>query len=388
MSVPRFTLGWVYNLDEVPSTTSTSSVIGLACAFPSIAVLSVLARIALRRSKILSLGLDDFAVAASALLAIAYSGITIYQTRWGLGLPAEAFPPVNAITYSKVQFTGGPVYCLAILGFKVSLLASYHRLAGFNRNYRIVINTVMALVVANQVIYTFLLSFGCRPIAKIWNPSLEGTCINTLASYFGLGISSLIFDLLIIALPFPILQRLQLRMREKVVLGTIFALGFFVTLTQVFRIRTIAELKNYTDSENIIKWSIVEMNLGIFVACVPSFAPLLRFIGRKAVTGYRSQSRGLGPRGQVQDAYGQSYQRRSRVIGGDSHRSRLDSEDDKIALWEQKDWAGLVQQREIHAEPSSAEHVRATGANSPEAAEGYERDIHVVREVMISSQHR
>lgn len=67
MSVPRFTLGWVYNLDEVPSTTSTSSVIGLACAFPSIAVLSVLARIALRRSKILSLGLDDFAVAASAV---------------------------------------------------------------------------------------------------------------------------------------------------------------------------------------------------------------------------------------------------------------------------------------------------------------------------------
>lgn len=68
------------------------------------------------------------------------------------------------LTAVKVQFTGGPVYCLAILGFKVSLLASYHRLAGFNRNYRIVINTVMALVVANQVIYTFLLSFGCRPV--------------------------------------------------------------------------------------------------------------------------------------------------------------------------------------------------------------------------------
>lgn len=32
------------------------------------------------------------------------------ETRWGLGLNAEDFPMVNAVSFSKVQYTGGPVY--------------------------------------------------------------------------------------------------------------------------------------------------------------------------------------------------------------------------------------------------------------------------------------
>lgn len=89
-------------------------------------------------------------------------------------------------------------------------------MAGFNRTYAVMIYVALALVTISQLIFTFLLSFACNPIAKQWDPSIPGSCINTLPTYFALGGTSLAWDVLIIVLPFPILRRLQLTKRNKV----------------------------------------------------------------------------------------------------------------------------------------------------------------------------
>nr|OQO26986.1 hypothetical protein B0A51_05003 [Rachicladosporium sp. CCFEE 5018] len=270
MSSPRYTTGWVYNLQTVPTSTNAGHVIALASSFSAIALLSIIIRIVTRFKILKGIGTDDVAATLSMVLGL------IYKTRWGLGLHIGDFPPANPLPFSKIQYIGGPIYCLAVLGFKVSLVASYVRVAGFNRIYKIVLMVVMAMVIANQVIYTILLSFACRPIAKQWDPTIPGVCIDQLATYFGLGGSSLAFDFIIIVLPFPILRRLQLDTRKKIGLGALFALGFFITIVQGLRVRTISRLRVYTDSEPIIEWSIIEINIGVLIACVPSFVPMMR----------------------------------------------------------------------------------------------------------------
>lgn len=77
--------------------------------------------------------------------------------------------------------------------------------------------------------------------------------------------TSIGFDLLIIALPIPVLLSLQLRRRQKIALVVIFALGFFVTIIQIIRIFTVKNLKTYTDSKPIILWSIVEISIAVRV---------------------------------------------------------------------------------------------------------------------------
>jgi hypothetical protein len=141
------------------------------------------------------------------------------ETRWGLGLSADYFPPANNIPFSKMQYAGGPIYTLSLLGFKVSLLASYLRIGGFVKTYRLVILVALVACVVNQIIFTFVLSFGCNPVAKQWDPSIPGKCMNTVASYYALAGTSLGFDVIIIALPLPILLRLQLKLRQKVALS-------------------------------------------------------------------------------------------------------------------------------------------------------------------------
>ena len=114
---------------------------------------------------------------------------TATETRWGLGLHAEYFPAANVKQFSKVcvgfltvpramnecskrllaqvQYVGGPLYAMSLLGFKVSLLASYLRIGGFVKVYRAIIIGAIVAVVVNQVIFTFLFIFPCRPV---WSP--------------------------------------------------------------------------------------------------------------------------------------------------------------------------------------------------------------------------
>ncbi|KAG9959563.1 hypothetical protein KCU61_g7292, partial [Aureobasidium melanogenum] len=289
MSAPPYTLGWVHNLETAPSESDARGIIALAVIFPLLAVLCVGLKFRIRIKTIGSVGWDDIALAISCGLNIGYSATAIHQTKWGLGLKAADFPPRNAVPFSRIQFAGGPLYCLTVLGFKLSLLISYLRVAGFNRTYATVVWTVLVSVLISQSLFTILLSVGCQPIAKQWDPSIPGKCLNALPIYFALGGTSLGWDLIIIVLPFPILRRLQLDSHRKVALFAVFSLGFFVTIVQAVRLTSIARLATYTDSKGSIQWSAVEINLGVVIACVPTFGPLIKRFGQKVSRGSRSK---------------------------------------------------------------------------------------------------
>ncbi|KAF4168424.1 hypothetical protein CNMCM6936_002519 [Aspergillus lentulus] len=305
-------MGWVYNLKTPDPHSQVPRVIAICLVFPIVAFLAVLLRLYVRIHTKRAGWVDDYAALFSSILAIAYGAISIAQSRWGLGLNAKYFPKENVVPFSRVQYAGGPVYTLALLGFKVSLLASYLRIGGFVKAYRIVIIAVIVACVCNQLAFTFVLCFACRPIARQWDMSIQGSCIDTVASYYALaGMTltattqaklkrlgtSLAFDCIIIALPLPVLITLRLHRRQKAALVAVFALGFFVTIIQIIRIFTIKNLKTYTDSQPIVLWSVIEISLGVIISCIPTYGPLFHSLSltssthrRRHANGYRSQS--------------------------------------------------------------------------------------------------
>ncbi|GIJ90036.1 hypothetical protein Asppvi_008985 [Aspergillus pseudoviridinutans] len=267
-------MGWVYNLKTPDPHSHVPRVIAICLVFPIVAFLAVLLRLYVRIHTKRAGWVDDYASLFSSILAIAYGAIAIAQSRWGLGLDAKYFPQANVVPFSRIQYAGGPVYTLALLGFKVSLLASYLRIGGFVKAYRIVIIAVIVACVCNQLAFTFILCFACHPIARQWDMSIPGSCIDTVASYYALAGTSLAFDCIIIALPLPVLITLRLQSRQKAALVAVFALGFFVTIIQIIRIFTIKNLKTYTDSQPIVLWSVIEISLGVIISCIPTYGPL------------------------------------------------------------------------------------------------------------------
>ncbi|KAJ9483184.1 hypothetical protein VN97_g10230 [Penicillium thymicola] len=281
-------MGWVYNLHETDPKSDIPRVIAVCLVCSILAFLSVCLRFYVRISNKRFPWVDDYAALASSLLTLTYAGIAVAQTRWGQGLTAAYLPKENIIPFSKVQYTGGPIYCLAVLGFKVALLASYLRIAGIIKPYRKIIIAAIIVCVVNQLIFAIIISVSCLPVAKQWDASLKGSCIDTIPFYFALGGTSIVLDLIIIALPLPVLWKLQLRLKQKALLGCLFALGFFVTVIQIIRILTVWDLKTYTDSKNIVIWSCVETSLGVIIACVPTYGPLFKSFA-STVTSYRNR---------------------------------------------------------------------------------------------------
>ncbi|SPB45472.1 unnamed protein product [Aspergillus niger] len=232
-------MGWVYNLTVPDPHSHVSRVIAICLVFSITACLAVFLRLYIRIHTKRSAWLDDFAALWSALLAMTYAGIAVAQTRWGLGLDARYFPDQNVVMFSKIQYAGGPVYTLALLGFKVSLLSSYLRIGGFVQAYRVTIIVAIVAVTCNQLVFTFLLCFACNPLSQI---ALVG----------------------------------------------VFALGFFITIIQIIRIFTIKNLKTYTDSQPIVIWSDVEISLGVIITCIPTYGPFFHAFASTLSSSYNN----------------------------------------------------------------------------------------------------
>jgi len=67
--------------------------------------------------------------------------------------------------------------------------------------------------------------FTCTPISYFWNRTIEGHCINEAAFWFTNAAINIITDIILWAMPLPVLNSLQLPSRQKYGLMIVFAIG-------------------------------------------------------------------------------------------------------------------------------------------------------------------
>ncbi|KAI6835271.1 hypothetical protein KC340_g5560 [Hortaea werneckii] len=330
---PSFTVGWVHNLSSIPQSSNATTIIAVAVTFSVLSFCACALRFYCKLVFTRAVGLDDAAVVSSLILGIAYCANSIYQTRWGFGLDEDQIPAENVVTYSKIQYAGGPLYATGILGFKLSLLLVYHRLAGFKPTYRRVLWAAMVLVTLNSVIFAFMFAFSCDPPMKTWNREVPGKCLDEVAFYFGLaGIVTVYYQASGV--------ELNLRIRMQIGLGAMFGLGIFITIVQILRVQTIATLESYTDSQQPITWSMVEIHVGCLVACIPTYTPLLRKLGGKVTRTYRDNRSAVFRRhgstitAESSHRVGERHARHAEASPHGHTNKRMTCADDEIALWD------------------------------------------------------
>ena len=84
----------------------------------------------------------------------------------------------------------------------------------------------MALSAAYATINCAQLLSACRPIAYNWDTSIPGGhCTSKEAAYLSSACINLAIDILIVALPMPVLWNLQLVTKKKIILSAIFGMG-------------------------------------------------------------------------------------------------------------------------------------------------------------------
>ncbi|KAJ6263723.1 hypothetical protein Dda_2293 [Drechslerella dactyloides] len=155
---------------------------------------------------------------------------------------------------------------------KSSLLLFYYRLSP-KPWFRIAV-VVTAVVNAAHTISNFLaVLFSCKPI--IWSDALfTAKCgVDRVALSLSGVVIFMFLDVVIVILPIPIVWRLQLKKREKLLTLGLFGLGFFVCFASGMKVARLHALAYDVDTtwqiENF-QWTLVELNVGIICACAPA----------------------------------------------------------------------------------------------------------------------
>src|SRR5262245_4579566 len=106
------------------------------------------------------------------------------------------------------------VYGLASAFPKLAVLDIYLHLF-VTRWARWTVFAIGLVIVGTAISYILGTIFECRPIAKTWDKSIEGSCVNTKAMYTFFSLPNIISDLAMLAVPIPIIIRLNMSRTVK-----------------------------------------------------------------------------------------------------------------------------------------------------------------------------
>lgn len=136
----------------------------------------------------------------------------------GAGHHVQAVPVTtfqNWLKLSKVlEFT----YTPAVMFGKLAALFLYYQVFELP-NYRRII-AAMGVIIILQGLISFILAFSiCRPFRYFWTQAVnvnDGTCGNVMLFYKFYSIPSLVTDVIMLVVPWPILMKLRMPTSEKV----------------------------------------------------------------------------------------------------------------------------------------------------------------------------
>ncbi|KAI9148431.1 Satratoxin biosynthesis SC4 cluster protein [Paramyrothecium foliicola] len=143
---------------------------------------------------------------------------------------------------------------------------------------------------------TFLL---CKPVQYSWDKSIPGgKCEGENLAYLIAGITNLVIDAFIVALPMPLLFRLQMSLSRKLSIAGMFSLGILICVISLLRVIWLQSWDltdmTYTVTPGAI-YSILEPTLGVVNASLPTVKPALAsIVGRKSFNSTQQATVGSG----------------------------------------------------------------------------------------------
>ncbi|KAJ5333085.1 integral membrane protein PTH11 [Penicillium brevicompactum] len=261
-------------------------VVGIAVAFAVLTAIVLALRLFSRIYVLHRMGADDYLIIGACLLSWAFIAVTIIAVQNGLGKHAADIDPSKMVTYAFVVWLSSMFY-LATLGFiKTSVLWFYTRLG--DRYLTRLSWIMMGVIVAQATSFVLVAAFQCQTISKAWTATGPGKCVDINLFYLCNAALNIVTDVLTYTLPIKVIFNLQVPQKQKVVLAVILCLGLFACVSSIIRITYIPSMLYGTDPTYDISgamyWSVIETNVGIFAASIPSFKAIAsrflpRFIG-------------------------------------------------------------------------------------------------------------
>ncbi|KAL4779849.1 hypothetical protein BJX76DRAFT_361400 [Aspergillus varians] len=272
-------------------------------------------RIQMKRSA----GWDDSIMVAAILFIICSTVTANLGTKYGLGYhvwdqrPEWARPSLMAGYFNQLLL----VIIMTLV--KLSLLTSFLRFFTV-RTSRYLSWALIVVILGWGLSFLIAMLITCRPLRAYWDTALLDSgaeCSDEQARTLAFTITNVIFDFVILILPVPTFWKLQLPIRERACAASA------VRLYYANRIYHVSYDVTW-DGYQLWLWVLVEINLAVISASIPTIRPLVRkFLPQ---LGFRGSSYTMDTRTHV-------TQNNTHTSGGGGARISSGEQDSTEALW-------------------------------------------------------
>ncbi|KAJ4363433.1 hypothetical protein N0V83_009726 [Neocucurbitaria cava] len=265
--------------DRGKGLRSQTACVGVATALTSLSIVIVALRVYTRAFIVRNIGKDDAAMLLALLLTIGYLAVIFVCRDNGLGYSGRVLTPEQMVNQIRGTLAIEVMYYFLINSIKISILFFYLRIAAQKHFEHLCKGTIYFLATFGGICVICTLA-QCIPLHKMWDFTgmVKGKCINTTALFYTTSSINIAADMWILGLPISTLLKVRRPGREKIALIVIFSLGIFSCIASIVRlhaIRIYTESKDpFFDAVPINLWSMVEVNMGILCASIPSLKAL------------------------------------------------------------------------------------------------------------------
>ncbi|KAJ1328155.1 hypothetical protein MN608_07491 [Microdochium nivale] len=262
----------------------------------AIALLAIAQRIYVRlyiQKKVL---LEDAFLGAAYVFSVVTQSLAVRDIARGIygthiwEMPIEKFSMFVTSLYTLAALYNPVHGCV-----KLSLLIIYNRLTP-ELWFRYPVWITIFVVATSAAVLEFLLIFPCYPVTASWGiTDTKAACVDRQALYMASAIMGATTDALVLAVPMPLLWKLQRPRREKIGLAAIFCMGIVTVFTAVMRLKTTIESMGNVDlswgSADVMPWIFAEANLSIICGSLLTIKTFLSQVAPGLLASSRSGSR-------------------------------------------------------------------------------------------------
>lgn len=274
-----------------------AALIALNTVFLALMVTVVSMRLYVKTRVVRTMGGDDYTCAIAAVSSIAHSTIMLTNLKLGYGRHLWDISALTLINVSNVRRLDGTsvIYPFVIYFVKLSILLLYLRLFGIYNKMRLAIYGGIVLFTLFYIAYLGVQSSYmryCVSEADLTKPPCSSVYgVTTFQGAFNVA-----SDFYVFFLPLPRLLKLHVGRRERIGLLFIFLAGFVACAVSIARLIvtgiTLNREDKYWYASLSSEFTIVEINLAIIAACIPtmpSFFMQTKIVGSQLLRSIRSR---------------------------------------------------------------------------------------------------
>ncbi|KAK6338554.1 hypothetical protein TWF730_002617 [Orbilia blumenaviensis] len=265
-----------------PHPKATGSVLPLFIIFTILSTIVMALRLWSRWSLLGRIQVFDWVALLSYLLIVAWGAYGVHASLVGGDMASWCDRSYFQIKQQSIAYNIGMItYPIVVLSIKLALLIFYYQLSTWSALRAAVLVTGF-ISIGNALGGFFAFLLQCNKV-NFWDSEFDLTLeckVHTLKAILGTGVVNIITDALVWVIPMPLVWKLQLYPRERVVAFFTFGLGGIACVAAAVRLKAVQDSIRFgIDGKDsilpIIAWGIIELNLALICSSAPALRALL-----------------------------------------------------------------------------------------------------------------